>query len=106
MLYANHLLMRNSAFDPDHRSASYGICYASYGTYKLLWQIQRWQQLGVPYLYLGCWIAGSRKMACKVMFRPIEVLGQGGWATLEAHAATDGGSIAKDRAPHGHQSIA
>ena len=48
----------------------------------MLWQIQRCRQLELPYLYLGYWIAGSRKMAYKVMFKPIEGLGQGGWQEL------------------------
>ncbi len=56
---------------------------ASYGTYSVLWQIQRCQELGLPFLYLGYWIAESKKMAYKAAFRPIEGLVQGGWSRLE-----------------------
>jgi len=55
---------------------------ASYGTYSVLWQIQRCRDLGLPYLYLGYWIAQSKKMAYKATFRPIEALTQGGWKRL------------------------
>jgi arginyl-tRNA--protein-N-Asp/Glu arginylyltransferase len=56
---------------------------ASYGTYNVLWQIERCRQLGLQYLYLGYWIEQSRKMAYKATFRPIEGLSQGGWEPLE-----------------------
>ncbi len=55
---------------------------ASYGTYNVLWQIQRCRELGVRHLYLGYWIEQSRKMAYKATFRPIEGLGVGGWRRL------------------------
>jgi leucyl-tRNA---protein transferase len=55
---------------------------AGYGTYSVLWQIQRCQDLRLPYLYLGYWIAESKKMAYKAAFRPIEGLVHGGWRKL------------------------
>jgi arginine-tRNA-protein transferase len=62
-------------FEPD-------VPGASYGTYNILWQIQRCQALGLPYLYLGYWIGESRKMAYKATFRPIEGLMGGRWQEL------------------------
>ena len=37
------------------------------------------RQLGLPYLYLGYWITGSRKMSYKTRFEPQEQLGPNGW---------------------------
>jgi arginine-tRNA-protein transferase len=62
-------------FDPDVRGASYG-------TYNILWQIELCRKLGRPYLYLGYWIARSRKMAYKIQFQPLEGLTDGQWQRL------------------------
>ena len=62
-------------FDPD-------INGASLGTYNILWQIEQCRSLGLPYLYLGYWIAESRKMAYKARFKPIEGLVDGSWSRL------------------------
>ena len=51
----------------------------SLGTYMILEQIEETRRLGLPYLYLGYWIEGSRKMSYKRRFTPQEHLAQGGW---------------------------
>ena len=48
---------------------------ASLGTYMILEHIAYARQLGLPYLYLGYWITGSRKMSYKMRFQPQELLG-------------------------------
>ena len=55
---------------------------ASYGVYNILWQAAQCHLLGLPYLYLGYWIADCHKMAYKTAFRPIEGLVDGRWITL------------------------
>ena len=62
-------------FDPD-------IPGASFGTYNILWQIELCRNLGLQYLYLGYWIAASRKMAYKIQFQPIEGLMDNRWQRL------------------------
>jgi arginine-tRNA-protein transferase len=62
-------------FDPD-------VPHASFGTYNIVWQIDQCRQLNLPYLYLGYWIASSRKMSYKANFRPIERLSEGRWERM------------------------
>jgi arginine-tRNA-protein transferase len=38
-----------------------GIRGSSYGTYNILWQIDRCRNLGLPHLYLGYWIAEATR---------------------------------------------
>jgi len=45
----------------------------------VLWQIDEARRRGLPWVYLGFWISGCRKMAYKDAFRPFEVLREGGW---------------------------
>jgi len=62
-------------FDPDAAGASYG-------TYNILWQIRQAQELGLPYVYLGYWIAESPKMAYKINYQPLEARIKGVWGKL------------------------
>jgi leucyl-tRNA---protein transferase len=62
-------------FDPD-------VDGASFGTYNILWQIELCRQLDLPYLYLGYWIAQSRKMAYKIQFQPMQGLANGRWQAI------------------------
>jgi arginine-tRNA-protein transferase len=62
-------------YDPDVQNASFG-------TFNILWQAAQCRALGLPYLYLGYWIAESRKMAYKSAFQPIEGLIDGRWTPL------------------------
>lgn len=50
------------------------------GTFMVLDHAARAKALGLPYLYLGYWIEGARRMAYKATFRPLERLGRAGWA--------------------------
>lgn len=55
---------------------------AGFGTYNILWQVELCRRLGLPYLYLGYWIAESGKMAYKANFRPLQGLVNGTWRFL------------------------
>jgi arginyl-tRNA--protein-N-Asp/Glu arginylyltransferase len=54
----------------------------SLGTYMILEHIEYTRQLGLPYLYLGYWIEGSRKMSYKTRFEPQERLTGNGWVRV------------------------
>jgi arginine-tRNA-protein transferase len=59
-------------FDPARAADSLGV-------YGVLWQIELARRLALPYLYLGYWISGSRKMAYKQQYQPLEGLIDGCW---------------------------
>ena len=58
----------------------------SLGTFMILDHIARARAAGLPHVYLGYWVNGSRKMNYKVRFTPQEHLGPKGWERY-AHEA-------------------
>ncbi|WP_312793882.1 arginyltransferase [Tianweitania sp.] len=66
------LSMVYSFFDPELEDRSLG-------TFMILDHIARARSMGLPHVYLGYWVNGSRKMAYKVRFQPQEHLGPKGW---------------------------
>ena len=59
----------------------------SLGTFAILWEIHEAQRHGLEWLYLGYWVAGSRKMTYKDSFRPYERLTVNGWKRVLGHPA-------------------
>ncbi len=56
-----------------------GMPERSLGSYMILEHIEYAHALGLPYVYLGYWIKGSRKMGYKTRFQPQEHLTSDGW---------------------------
>jgi len=57
------------------------------GNVIIMDHILRARAVGLPYVYLGYWIAGSDRMAYKTRYRPIEMLGPHGWQRMPEAAA-------------------
>lgn len=55
----------------------------SLGTFMILDHITRARRMGLPYVYLGYWVRGSRKMDYKCRFLPQERLMSQGWVRAE-----------------------
>src|SRR5436305_6619544 len=55
----------------------------SLGTFMILDHIARARRMGLPYVYLGHWVQGSRKMDYKGRFLPQERLAPEGWRRVE-----------------------
>lgn len=64
-----------SFFDPDQPARSLG-------SYMIIWLVREAVRNGLPYVYLGYWVGGSRKMGYKTRFRPIEGFGPTGWRRI------------------------
>jgi len=58
----------------------------SLGTYMILWLVEEAERQGLPYVYLGYWIAESNKMAYKARFQPLEAYSTDGWLPFELPA--------------------
>ncbi|KFE33580.1 arginyltransferase [Thioclava atlantica] len=54
----------------------------SLGTYLILDHVAIAQRLGLPYVYLGYWVPGSRKMGYKANFAALEIYKGGRWVDI------------------------
>jgi leucyl-tRNA---protein transferase len=70
------LSMVYSFFEPEEARRSLG-------TFMILDHIARARRMGLPYVYLGYWVRGSRKMDYKGRFVPQERLKSEGWSRVE-----------------------
>ena len=56
--------------------------HRSLGAFMIFDHAERAKGLGLPHVYLGYWVEGSRKMDYKARFLPQERLGMGGWTRV------------------------
>ena len=56
----------------------------SLGTWSILWLVEQCRRDGLPFVYLGYWIAESPKMAYKARFPALERLTDGEWVPFAA----------------------
>ena len=65
-------------FDPDYRDRALG-------RFSILRQIELCRTMSYPFLYLGYWIDGCRKMQYKTEFRPQEHFDGHRWRVADVH---------------------
>lgn len=70
------LSMIYSFYDPEHEART-GL-----GNFIILDHIRRAAEARLPYVYLGYWVEGARRMQYKIRYRPLERLGPAGWQRL------------------------
>ncbi|MEX0969434.1 MAG: arginyltransferase [Paracoccaceae bacterium] len=83
-ILSDGLSMVYSFYDPDFERDSLG-------SWMILDHIRLAAEAGLPYVYLGYWVPGSRKMRYKARFSPLEVFFGGKWNTLSNPDAFEAG---------------
>jgi arginine-tRNA-protein transferase len=74
-IFDDGLSMVYSFYDPDLETMSLG-------TYAILDHIALAREAGLPYVYLGYWVPGSRKMGYKAGFSALELFKGGVWQDI------------------------
>jgi leucyl-tRNA---protein transferase len=74
-VFDDGLSMVYSFYDPDLRDLSLG-------THVILDHIDIAREAGLPYVYLGYWVPGSRKMGYKANFAALEIYKGGQWQSI------------------------
>jgi arginine-tRNA-protein transferase len=77
----------------DHQNDGLSMIYSFFdagpearkglGTFIILDHIVRAARAGLPYVYLGYWVEGSKRMAYKTAFKPLERLSRDGWRRID-----------------------
>ena len=75
-LLSDGLSMVYSFFDPAIEKRSLGV-------FAILDHVRQAAMVRLPFVYLGYWVQGSKKMDYKAGFRPMEVLRPLGWMRLD-----------------------
>ncbi len=82
-VFDDGLSMVYSFYDPD-------LTEMSLGTFAILDHIDIAREAGLPFVYLGYWVPGSRKMGYKAGFNALEIYKHGVWQPIgdpNAHKA-------------------
>jgi leucyl-tRNA---protein transferase len=74
-VFDDGLSMVYSFYDPD-------LAELSLGTHVILDHIAIAREAGLPYVYLGYWVPGSRKMGYKAGFSALEIYKGGQWRPI------------------------
>ena len=74
-VFDDGLSMVYSFYDPE-------LTALSLGTYVILDHVSIAREAGLPYVYLGYWVPGSRKMGYKAGFSALEIYKSGRWQPL------------------------
>lgn len=74
-VFDDGLSMVYSFYDPDLRDLSLG-------THVILDHVDIAREAGLPYVYLGYWVPGSRKMGYKANFAALEIYKGGQWQAI------------------------
>ena len=74
-VFEDGLSMVYSFYDPDFANLSLG-------TFAILDHINIAREAGLPYVYLGYWVPGSRKMGYKAGFSALEIFKAGKWVDI------------------------
>ncbi len=74
-VFDDGLSMVYSFYDPE-------LADLSLGTFAILDHVDIAREAGLPYVYLGYWVPGSRKMGYKAAFSAVEIYKGGGWAPI------------------------
>jgi len=74
-VFDDGLSMVYSFYDPD-------LVDNSLGTYLILDHVEIAREAGLPYVYLGYWVPGSRKMGYKANYDALDIFKNGVWQDI------------------------